>query len=308
MTVTARRLRLFWAEWMIAWSRLAPNTRGALFMICAAISAVLMFTTVKLLGDRIASHEIVFFRAVVGVVIAVPVLMRRGGRGFRTGHLPLQLSTGVLGALALIGTFFALAHMELADVTVVMFTRPMFLLLLAMLFLGETMRAGRWLATLSGFIGVLVIVKPAGIVEVAALAVIGSALLTAIMVVFIKKMAMADGPDIQLFYFNLTMAVVLITPTLLWWTTPSLADFLLLLLVGVLGAVNAAFIVFSLRVGEATVVSPFDYTRLIFAAGIGFLLFREIPDGWFWLGSVMIVAANIYIVRARPTVKPGAAP
>ena len=84
-----------------------------------------------------------------------------------------------------------------------------------------------------------------------------------------------------------------------WWTTPSLADFLLLLLVGVLGAVNASFIVLSLRVGEATVVSPFDYTRLIFAAGIGFLLFREIPDGWFWLGSVMIVAANIYIARSR---------
>ena len=131
------------------------------------------------------------------------------------------MSTGVLGAFALIGTFFALKHMELANVTVVMFTRPLFLLLLAMLFLGEAMRAGRWLATVIGFLGVLVIIKPAGIIEIAALAVILSALLSATMVVFIKKMAPADGPDIQLFYFNVTTAVVLIVPAIFVWTTPS---------------------------------------------------------------------------------------
>jgi drug/metabolite transporter (DMT)-like permease len=175
-----------------------------------------------------------------------------------------------------------------------------------MLFLGEAMRAGRWLATLMGFVGVLVIVKPAGIVEVAALAVIMSALVSAVMVVFIKKMAAADGPDIQLFYFNLTMAVVLIVPSVVVWTTPSWADLGLLLLVGVFGAANATFNVFALRVGEATAVSPFDYTRLIFATLIGFLLFSEIPDSWFWLGAAMIVAANLYIVRSRPKFKPNA--
>ena len=301
------RRRVLLAELLSAWSRLPPNTRGALFMICGAISATLMFTTVKLLGDRFDSVQIVFFRAVFGVAVAAPVLMRRGGRGFRTGHLRLQVGTGVLGAIALIGTFFALTRLELAYVTVVMFTRPMFLLLLAMLFLGEAMRAGRWLATLTGFVGVLVIVKPTGIVEAAALAVIMSALLSAVMVVFIKKMAAADGPDIQLFYFNLTMAVVLVVPSVLVWTTPSWADLALLLFVGVFGASNATFNVFALRVGEATAVSPFDYTRLIFAALIGFLLFSEIPDSWFWLGSAMIVAANIYIVRSRPKRKPDGA-
>ena len=301
------RRRVLLAELLSVWSALPPNTRGALFMICGAISATLMFTTVKLLGERFDSVQIVFVRAVFGVAVAAPLLMRRGGRGFRTGHLRLQVGTGVLGAIALIGTFFALTRLELADVTVVMFTRPMFLLLLAMLFLGEAMRAGRWLATLTGFVGVLVIVKPAGIVEAAALAVIMSALLSAVMVVFIKKMAAVDGPDIQLFYFNLTMAAVLVVPSVLVWTTPSWADLALLLLVGVFGASNATFNVFALRVGEATAVSPFDYTRLIFAALIGFLLFGEIPDSWFWLGSAMIVAANIYIVRSRPKRKPNAA-
>ena len=242
-----------------------------------------------------------------GAVVAAPLLLRRGGRGFRTDRLGLQVATGVLGAIALVAAFFALAHMELADVTAVMFTQPLFVLVLAMALLGETMRRGRWLATLVGFLGVLVIVKPGGIIEPAALAVIMAALLSAMMAVFVKKMAATDGPDIQLFYYNLTMLVVLIVPTVLVWTTPSWTDLGLLVLVGVLGAAFASFNVLALRVGEATAVAPFDYTRLIFAAGIGFLLFSEIPDGWFWLGSVMIVAANLYIVRSRRAVPTGPA-
>ena len=281
------------------WRRLPPNTRGALFMTCGAISATLMFTSVKLIDGRLDSAQIVFIRALLGIAVAVPLLMRREGRGFRTSHLRLQIGTGVLGALALIGTFFALAHLELADVTTVMFARPLFVLLLAMLFLGEAMLAGRWVATVVGFIGVVAIVKPAGIIELAALAVILAALISAVMVVFIKKMAAADGPDIQLFYFNLTMAMVLIVPTAIAWVTPSWADVGWLLLVGVFGAANASFNVLALRVGEATAVSPFDYTRLIFATAIGFLLFAEIPDTWFWFGAAMIVVANVYIARSR---------
>ena len=282
-----------------AWHNLPPNTRGALFMVCGAISATLMFTAVKALDGRIDSVQVVFFRALIGTLVALPMLMRGDGRGFRSGQLRLEVGNGVLGAIALISTFFAVAHLALADVTVVLFARPLFLLLLAMLFLGEAMLAGRWLATLIGFVGVLIIVKPAGIVEPAALAAVFAALLSALMVVLIKKMTTTDGPDIQLFYFNLTMGIVLIVPTAIFWTTPDWFDFGLLVLVGVFGAANTIFNVLSLRVGEATVVAPFDYTRLIFATLIGFLLFSEVPDAWFWLGSAMIVVANVYIARSR---------
>ena len=289
------------AALVTAWSQLSPTMRGALLMVCAACSATMMFTTVKMLGGRIDSVEVVFFRALIGALVAIPMLMRRGGRGFRSHHLRLQVSNGVLGAVAMIGTYFAVVHMALADATAVLFTRPLFLLLLAMLMLGEARHIGRWLATFVGFIGVLVIVKPAGIVEPAALAVLLAAVLSALMLVFAKKMAAADGPDIQLFYFNVTMGAVLIVPTAIFWTTPSWVDFGLLLLVGLFGTTNALFYVAALRVGEATAVSPWDYTRLVFAALFGFLLFSEVPDAWFWLGSAMIVVANVYIARSRTT-------
>ncbi len=287
------------SDWQTAWARLSPTTRGAFFMVCAACSATLMFTTVKALGGRVDSVQVVFFRAVVGVLVAIPILTRSRGRGFRSGHLRLQVGNGVLGAMTMICTYFAVVHMELADATAVLFTRPLFLLLLAMLLLGEAMLAKRWLATCVGFVGVLVIVKPAGIVEPAALAVLFSALASALMMVFVKKMVDTDGPDIQLFYFNLTMTAVLIVPTGLFWTTPNWTDFGLLLLVGVFGTSNSLLYVQALRVGEATAVSPWDYTRLIFATLFGFLLFSEVPDAWFWFGSAMIVVANLYIARGR---------
>ena len=287
------------ANMIAAWKRLSPNTRGAIYMVCGALSATMMFATVKALDGRVGSFQIVFFRAFIGTLVAIPMLMRRGGRGFRSGHMGLQLANGVLGVAAMTASYFALTYMDLADATAVLFTRPLFLLLLAMLLLGEAMQVGRWLATLVGFLGVLVIVKPAGIIELAALAIVFAAFVSALMMVFAKKMALADGPDIQLFYFNLTMGVVLIVPTAVLWITPSWPDLWLLILSGVLGTTNALFFVQALRVGEATAVSPFDYSRLIFAALIGFILFREVPDVWFWVGSVMIVAANIYIARSR---------
>jgi drug/metabolite transporter (DMT)-like permease len=268
-------------------------------MVCAALSATLMFATVKALGGRVDSFQIVFFRALAGTLVAIPMLMRSGGRGFRSAHMHFQVGNGVLGVVAMTSTYFALEHMALADATAVLFARPLFLLLLAMLFLGEAMQVGRWLATFVGFLGVLVIVKPAGIIEVAALAIVFSALVSAVMIVLSKKMVAADGPDIQLFYFNLTMGAVLIVPTAVFWVTPSWNDFGLLLLVGVFGTTNALFIVQALRVGEATAVSPFDYTRLLFAALFGFVLFSEVPDAWFWVGSAMIVVANVYIARNR---------
>ena len=282
-----------------AWKRLSPNTRGAVYMVLGALSATMMFATVKALDGRVESVQIVFFRALIGTLVAIPLLMRRGGRGFQSGHMRLQIGNGVLGVVAMTCTYYALVRMDLADATAVLFARPLFLLLLAMMLLGESMLVGRWLATLVGFLGVLVIVKPAGIVEVAALAVMFSAFISAMMIVFSKKMAVADGPDIQLFYFNLTMGVVLIVPTAIFWIMPSWPDFWLLLLAGVLGTTNALFIVQAVRVGEATAVSPFDYSRLIFAALFGFLLFSEVPDAWFWVGSAMIVAANIYIARSE---------
>jgi drug/metabolite transporter (DMT)-like permease len=285
------------ADLVAAWKRLSPNTRGAFYMVCGALSATLMFATVKALGGRVDSFQIVFFRALAGTLVAIPMLMRSGGRGFRSAHMHLQVGNGVLGVVAMTSTYFALEHMALADATAVLFTRPLFLLLLAMLFLGEAMRVGRWLATFVGFLGVLVIVKPAGIIEVAALAIVFSALVSAVMIVLSKKMVAADGPDIQLFYFNLTMGAVLIVPTAVFWITPSWNDFGLLLLVGVFGTTNALFIVQALRVGEATAVSPFDYSRLVFAALFGFVLFSEVPDAWFWVGSAMIVVANVYIAR-----------
>ena len=287
------------SDWRAAWARLPPAARGAFFMVCAACSATLMFTTVKTLGGRVDSVQVVFFRALIGVLVAIPLLMRPGGRGFRSRRLRLQIGNGVLGAIAMISTYFAVVHMALADATAVLFTRPLFLLLLAMLLLGEAMLVGRWLATFVGFVGMLVIVKPAGIVELAALAVLFSALISALMVVFAKKMVDTDGPDIQLFYFHLAMLAVLIVPTAWFWTMPSWTDLGLLLLVGVFGVGNSLLYVQALRVGEATGVSPWDYTRLIFAALFGFALFGEIPDAWFWLGSAMIVAANVYIARGR---------
>lgn len=278
------------------WQGLSGNARGAIFILAASLSATLMFAVVKALGQRIESPQIAFFRAVVGLALAAPILLRHRG-GYRTRHLRFHLANGVLGAIAMSLGYYAITHMNLANATALMFTRPLFLILLALLFLHEVFRPRRWLATAFGFVGVLVMVRPTGVVEPAVIAALGAALFSGGMIVVIKKMVYDDGPNIQLFYFSIFMGLSLAIPTALTWVTPSLYELGMLLLVGVLGAANNFFYVRGLHAGEATAVAPFDYSRLIIAGLLGYWLFAELPDLWSVAGAALIVGSNFYIVR-----------
>ena len=280
------------------WQGLSGNARGAIFILGASLSATLMFAVVKALGERIDSPQIAFFRAVIGLMLAAPILLRHRG-GYRTRYLRFHIANGVFGAIAMGLGYYAIANMSLADATAIVFTRPLFLILLALLFLGELIRPRRWAATAFGFLGVLVMARPSGVVEPAVLAALGAALFSGGMIVVIKKMVHEDGPNIQLFYFSIFMGLSLAVPTALVWTTPTMEELGLLLLVGLFGAANNFFYVRGLHAGEATAVAPFDYSRLIMAGLLGYWLFAELPDGWTVAGAALIIGSNFYIARLQ---------
>lgn len=278
------------------WLGLSGNARGAIFILLASASATLMFTVVKALGQRIESPQIAFFRALVGLIVATPILLRHRG-GYRTRYLRFHIANGVFAAIAMALGYYAIANMNLADATALMFTRPLFLILLALLFLGELIRPRRWTATAFGFLGVLVIARPAGVVEPAVLAALGASLFSGGMIVMIKKMVHEDGANIQLFYISIFMGLSLAIPTALTWQTPTLPELGMLVVVGLLGAANNFFYVRGLHAGEATAVAPFDYSRLIMAGLLGYWLFAELPDLWSVAGAALIVGSNLYIAR-----------
>ncbi|MCH7780475.1 MAG: DMT family transporter, partial [Acidobacteria bacterium] len=131
--------------------RKAGATRGVAWMLLAGLGFSLMVATVKWLGDHLHPFQITFFRCLIGLMVILPFVLRSRGRVLRTRHLGMHLSRGLIGVSAMIAGFYAVTRLPLADVTAVSFTKAMFIIVLAVLFVGERVRWRRWTATAVGF-------------------------------------------------------------------------------------------------------------------------------------------------------------
>ncbi|MDH3229068.1 MAG: DMT family transporter, partial [Alphaproteobacteria bacterium] len=176
---------------------------------------------------------------------------------------------------------------------------PIFTAILALLFLGERVRLRRWAAILFGFAGVFVALGPdlqeTGTVTLGSLLVVLSSVTWAIALIFIKVLGRTESTITITTYMVLLMTPMSLIPALAVWQWPTPGMFGLLVLIGVLGTIGQLTVVQALKEGETHVVMPIDFTKLIWAAGLGFLWFGEIPTAFTWLGGAMIFASTMYI-------------
>lgn len=276
---------------------LTPNIRGALWMLLGVLFFSAMSVIIKILGPSLGSPMIAFFRTLFGLVVVLPFALRLGLSGLKTQRMSLHLGRGIFGASGMMCAFYAITMLPLADAIALSFTRPLFLIVLAVLFLGEVVRARRWTATAVGFIGVVVMMRPSTDMEAASFIALSGALLVAVAIVFVKKLSVTERPSVLLFYFGIISSLVTLGPALLFWRDPSTPQLVALLAVGALAASGQTCVIRGLAVGEATAVSPFDYARILLAAVIGYVLFGEVPDVWTWVGAGIVVTASIYIAQ-----------
>jgi drug/metabolite transporter (DMT)-like permease len=278
-------------------SRIPANGQGALWMLLGGFCFSCMGVGIKFLGAEMDSFQIAFLRALFGFIVILPFALRRGISGLKTKVLRLHIGRGIVGILGMLSIFYAITHLPLADAVALTFTRPLFLILLAVLFLGEIIRWRRWTATVVGFIGVLVMVQSQGQFELASFVALFGALMVAMVSVFLKKLSVTEAPPTMMFYFGLIASFISAIPAMFVWIQPSFEDLAILALLACFGSCANFCAIRAFAVGEATAVAPFDYTRLIFSGILGFLLFAEVPTLAMVIGACIIVASSLYIVR-----------
>jgi len=287
-----------------AWCGLSGNARGALWMALAALSFALQGVFVKSLAGRIDPLEIVFFRCAVGLLATLPFALRPALDGIRTRRPGLHLARGAIGAVNMFCVFFALSHMPLAEATAISFSSPLFMIVLAVLFLGERVHWRRWSATAVGFLGVVVMLRPsAGAIQSAALVALLGAFLVATVGVMIKKLTATERPVTILFYFGVVASLVSVAPAIAVWVTPTAEDLVALVAVGLFGVVAQLCVIGAYRAGEATAVTPFAYAQILFAALFGALLFAEVPGAVAVAGAAIVVISTLYIARREARLK-----
>lgn len=280
------------------WLALPGNVRGAAWMILSGLGFTAMAVLIKLLGGRLDSLQIAFFRCLIGFLAILPLVLAQGTAAMRTRHFPVHLTRGLFGVLAMICSYYAIQHLPLASYTALSFSKPLFATVLAVLLLREIVRWRRWSATVLGFLGVLVMVRPgAATFDPAALVALGDSLSIAVLIVLIKRLPASETALTMLFHFGIVSSLAALPLAIAVWRAPTAAEYGLLAAIGVLGVLAQTCWIRAFRAGEASAVAPFDYTRLLFAAAFGFVLFAETPDAWAIAGAAVIVASTVYIAR-----------
>lgn len=291
------------------WHGLSANTRAILWMLLGTVMFSVMTALIKGMAVRYDSFQIAFFRSFFAFLTFLPIALFTGFHAFRTA-LPLQhVARGLVGVAAMLTGYYAVANLPLALSTSISFATPLFLVVLAVVALGETVGWRRWAATVVGFVGVLVCMRPTHGISYAALVGMAAAALVACSVVVTKKMPVSEKAITIVIWSTMTSSVAALGPALAVWRTPDLYDLVFLAATGVVGAAGQAIFVHSYRLGEASVVGPVDYVRLVFATLIGLIWFAEWPDAWTALGAALIVGSTAYIahreaVRRRQIPRP----
>jgi len=279
---------------------LTPNLRGALWMLASAIGFTAMTTLIKFLGPGYPAALQTFYRQLAGVIVLLPLMARDWKGAFyatRPGILIFRSSAGVL---AIIMSFYAYQKLPLADANALSFTRTLWLVPLAAFVLREPIGPLRISAALVGFVGVLIMLRPgAGGVDAwigwpQACALI-SAFLFALTITGMKVMTRDHSPFVLLVYAAVLGLVFSIPPALFVWKWPTWPDLGLLAAMGVMGTLTQGAYIKGMEAGEAAVMAPIDYTRLVFAVGAGLLLFHEIPKPEVILGAAIVVASTLFI-------------
>lgn len=281
--------------------RVSANMRGMLWMLLSAVGFAGVGAVVKLASARLDPLQISFFRTLSVVVFLVPVFARTGWRHAVPLYPLRHVGRASTALVATVCSYYAFATLPMATVVSITFTSPLFMIVIAVLFLGETVRWQRWAATVVGFAGVLIMMRPGtGHVGPEGLWAVANALLVAASTAQVKSMPADERDSTLLFTFGAFSSLALAVPAWMVWRMPTPAEWGLLAMVCVLGFAAQAAVIRAYRVGaDATFVAPFDYARLLVATSLGFLLFDEVPDLWTAAGAAVIVGSTLYIASRR---------
>jgi len=282
------------------------NLRGILWITLGTVAFALNDVLVKLLGKKFGPMELAFCRYSIGLIILSPVFFQMGISGLKTRRPGIHFVRLIIACIAQLGVFYSVIHLYLADATAIAFSRPLFTTIIAVFLLSELVSKRRWVATATGFIGVLIMVRPGhdgfDIVTVVALI---SACTFAIANILIRLMSTTEPPNRILFYYHAGGAIIFLIPTITLWQDPVGIEWALLAGIGIMTTIGMTGFIRAFSVGEANAVGPMEYVRLIYAGILGYSIFGEVPDYWTYAGALIIIIATLYIARDETKGKRG---
>lgn len=272
---------------------------GSICILLGELCFVSMGALVKLLAESMPSQNIVFFRNFFGLLALAPIIISFGAASLKTKVLHLHLLRSLSGIAAMYCFFYALGNLPLADAMLLKITVPLFIPVIAFLWISENMSTRTILAILIGFSGAIIMLKPAGTIQLASLAGLLGGALAALAKVTIRRMSSTEPTSRIVFYFAVVSLSVSSIPLLSSWQNPSQQEWFYLMLLGVMGTCGQLFLTRAYSLAPANRVGPFTYSSIVFASLIGWLFWDEQIAFLTISGATLIIFAGVLIFREK---------
>jgi drug/metabolite transporter (DMT)-like permease len=278
--------------------RLPPNVQGALWLVSGGFIFTCNGVMIRLLSEQVESVQTAFFRAFFSVLMLLPLMLSGRVKPWHSTRIHGHFWRTFMGTVSMVLGFYAVSMLPLADATALGFSQPLFSVCVAVLVLREKVRWRRWSATIVGFIGVLVMVRPgAGSLQPGALIALANALTVALSILLVRRLSNSETPLMILTQFAIWSTLLLALPAIWVWRWPDGWGWALAIGVSASATIGQYFWVQAFKAGEMSAVAPFEYLRLPFAVFMGWLIWGQMPEIWTYVGAAIVIASALYIAQ-----------
>lgn len=285
-------------------NRSSNYLRGVLWFILSLVISITNDVFAKHLGQNLHSVQITFLRFLFGTISLLPFMLYYGKKSFYTSRISLHVIRGGLLFCAIALWCFGLTQAPITVATTLTFIIPMFVLILARIFLNEKVTWARWLVTIIGFIGTTIVLEPTNVnfSPLMLLLVVATAMFATLDVIN-KKFVVKESMLAMLFYTALVTMLLGAIPALIVWKTPSMIQMIILFISGCAGNLLLFCLLKAFAATEASAIAPFRYIELVLSAGLGILVFNEIPTLALCLGSLIIIPCTLFLMYSETKAK-----
>ena len=276
---------------------------GALYVLSASLTFAALGAMIKVVSTSLSNEMVVFFRNLCALIFILPwIWYKRPPGGVKTAFFQFHLLRTLAGLGAMYCFFYAIAHLRLSEACLLASTAPLFIPMIAYLWIREPVAQKVRVAIIIGFIGIVLILKPgSGVFQPVAMVGLAAGVFVAVAMVSIRRMSTSEPTIRIVFYFTVLSTLISAVPLVWSWQSPQPKIWWLLVLIGLLAAVGQMLLTKGYSLAPAAQVGPFTYGNVVFATVLGWLFWGESLDFMTWAGAFLICIAGIITTRRTKT-------
>ncbi len=275
------------------------NRLTGILLMCAGVACLSVNDALaKALTATYSPVQILFLRNLIAVPFAVLIAYRMGGAPALRSHRPLaHLARAVVWLAAAVLFFTSLMHLQLAEATALIFVAPLFITAMSALVLAEHVGWRRWSAVIVGFIGVLIVVRPgAASFQPASLLPVATAFFYALLMLSARWLDPRESVWTLLLYLTGAGALLAALAAPFVWREIQSEHLWLFVAISLFGTAGMTMMTQAFRLAPAALIAPLDYTALVWATALGWLIWSEVPDTATFLGAAVIIASGVVVI------------